>query len=222
MAFKMRSNSSVALKICGITSVEQAKEIAELGVDAIGVIGVEGSVRFVEEIQRRHIFAKLKKDYPNIQRVWVTADKSSSALIAGLKGNGSPTTIQLHGNESPEKCSQLRIENPNLNWWKACRIKAPEDIQKAMQYQGRIDALLLDAWSPIELGGTGKRLPLEWIKASRLEGPWWLAGGISAEYVPEILNQVRPFGLDASSKLEISPGIKNIDLVNSLAKVLGK
>ena len=101
-------------------------------------------------------------------------------------------------------------------WWKAIRLRSPEDLLRAKSYEEQVDALLLDAWAPIGLGGTGRQLPLEWLKKTNFNLPWWLAGGICAEWVPEVLNQTNPFGFDASSKIEISPGIKNMRLVNEL------
>ena len=83
-----------------------------------------------------------------------------------------------------------------------------------------VDAFLLDAWDQNQLGGTGKRLPLEWLRRVPTEIEWWLAGGISAEWIPNILKESTPFGIDASSQLEISPGIKDLEKVNALIKAI--
>ena len=88
----------------------------------------------------------------------------------------------------------------------------------ANNFRGKVDAVLLDAWSQKALGGTGSRLPIEWLRNCDINIPWWLAGGISAESVHEILQSTKPFGLDASSNLEDLPGVKNIELVSSLIK----
>ncbi len=222
MGFKMRSPTSIALKICGITRLDQAKEIASYGVDAIGVIGVHCSPRFVEEQQRRKLFAELKLCSPSLKRVWVVADLNEIDLDSALIGEGTPSAVQLHGNETPERCQVLRKKFPNIEWWKALRIRTANDLLLAESYKSSIDYLLLDAWSPNELGGSGQRIPLEWLQEQNHCLPWWLAGGISSELVPEIIKQVRPFGIDASSKLEIYPGIKDLKLVSSLVKSLQK
>ena len=109
---------------------------------------------------------------------------------------------------------------PRINWWKAIRIQTPLDLSIAQRYKEHSDALLLDAWSPDALGGTGNRLPLEWIQEANLQQPWWLAGGVSAEWITEMLDKVSPFGIDASSQLETSPGIKNLQLVDNLVKAV--
>ena len=74
MALNIRSNEVTSLKICGITKTEQALEIASLGIDAIGVIGVKKSPRFTKEIERRKLFSELALKHPSIERVWVIAD----------------------------------------------------------------------------------------------------------------------------------------------------
>jgi len=61
---------------------------------------------------------------------------------------------------------------------------------------------------------------MRWLQNIKVKVPWWLAGGISAEWIPEVLSTLNPFGLDASSKLEISPGIKDIRKVESLINAI--
>ena len=216
MTFQIGSPTSTAVKICGITQLNQAKAIASIGVDAIGVIGVKESQRFLEEEQRKEIFTQLENSFPELKRVWVIADLNDREIKEGITGAGSPSVIQLHGEESPARCEELRAKHPKIEWWKAIRIQKSQDLSSALNYKRNVDAILLDAWSPIELGGTGQRLPIEWLKTMKFEIPWWLAGGISAEWIPEILRQISPFGIDASSRLETSPGIKDIKKVQDL------
>ena len=221
MTFKMGSKKSLtAIKICGITQIDQAKAIASLGVNAIGVIGVEESPRFVPEDQRRKLFNGLKDFSPYLKRVWVIADMSDSKIQTALDGHGTPSIVQLHGDETPKRCKELSKRYPHIEWWKAIKIRNALDISKAHEYEESIGALLLDAWSPTALGGTGNRIPLNWIKQETFKIPWWLAGGISAEWIPEIFSQVKPNGIDASSRLETIPGIKDLDRVSSLVKTI--
>ena len=216
----MRMPSSPAIKICGITKLDQAKKIAELSVDAIGIIGVKSSKRFVAEKQRREIFLNLSDYSQGVKRVWVIADLNDAEIKAALSGQGQPSVIQLHGQESIERVACLRKEYPKIEWWKAISLGSPKDLQIASTYSNYVDALLLDSWLPDKLGGTGHRIPLEWLKASPIDSPWWLAGGICAEWIPEVLNKVSPWGVDASSKLETSPGIKDLSRVISLIKAV--
>jgi phosphoribosylanthranilate isomerase len=210
------------VKICGITDPEQALSIAAIGADAIGVIGVAGTPRFVSEPLLREIFKALEQNADDVQRVWVVADMDDDSLDAALKGQGTPTVVQLHGGESPERCMALKQQHPQVNWWKALRLRSSLDLHSLEAYVQSVDALLLDAWSPDQLGGTGHRLSLDGLNAIELSLPWWLAGGISAEWIPELLNRVNPNGLDASSRLEDSPGRKNLEKVKELIDAVQK
>ncbi|MED5383687.1 MAG: phosphoribosylanthranilate isomerase [Cyanobacteriota bacterium] len=213
----MRENRSrPAVKICGLTDPEQALSIATIGADAIGVIGVPGTPRFVAEPLRRNLFKTLEQNADDVQRVWVVADLADDSLDAALGGDGTPTVVQLHGGESPERCLALKQRYPQVDWWKALRLRSSKDLHSLERYAPSVDALLLDAWSPDQLGGTGHRLSLDGLGAIRLDLPWWLAGGISAEWIPELLSRVNPDGLDASSRLEDSPGRKNLQKVKDL------
>ncbi len=213
-------HSAVAVKICGLTDINQADAVAALGAQAIGVIGVEGSPRFVAEAKRRELFMHLQHHHPDVERVWVVADLDEQTLDAALGGDGVPSVVQLHGDESPQRCAQLRSRHPCTRWWKALRLRQAEDLRRLQGYGACVDALLLDAWSPDQLGGTGHRLNLDWLETLDRHRPaslpWWLAGGISAEWIPKLLGKVRPDGLDASSRLETAPGIKNLTKVQAL------
>ena len=101
-------STAPAVKICGLTDIEQALAIAAMGADAIGVIGVAGTPRYVEDTPRRNLFSQLEQQFPELHRVWVVADATAEELDAALQGNGIPTVVQLHGKENPEQCLALR------------------------------------------------------------------------------------------------------------------
>jgi len=188
------------------------------------VIGVPDTPRFVAPRQRKAIFQRLTQEHPLLKRVWVVADPSDQQLASAFMGKGQPSVVQLHGEESPKRCAELRLLYPRIKWWKALRLREEADLNGIDAYADSVDALLLDAWSPNQLGGTGHRLDPAWFE--RLETricsglPWWLAGGISAEWVPTLLQQVSPFGLDASSRLEHSPGVKDLRHVEALIEAV--
>ena len=214
----MSPRKSIAIKICGITQISQAHAIAEIGVDAIGIIGVKESPRYINKEQRQRLFNYLQEFFPTLKRVWVIANSSDKEIDEAIHADGNPTTIQLHGFETRERCLFLKEKYPKIEWWKAFRIRSLLDIEEAMLYEGYIDNFLFDAWDSKELGGTGIRIPLNLINRIKINSPWWLAGGISAECINEILEISTPKGIDASSKLELSPGIKDLKLVALLVK----
>ena len=210
------------IKICGITTCDQAKKIASMDIHAIGIIAVKGSPRYVSEEKRREIFNEITKKNPKIKRVLVVMDLKQTEIESTFQGSGSPSVIQLHGNESKDYCKEIRNRNPHIEWWKAIRVKEKKDLDLAKAYEKFVDKLLIDSWSKKSYGGTGYRIPLEWIKETNFTNPWWIAGGISSEWIPKVLKNCCPFGIDASSLLEKKPGIKDIKKVEELIEEVKK
>ena len=218
MIRKSSSKKSTAIKICGLTKTSQARSIAELKINAIGVIGVKNSPRFVPEEECMKIFNEVEKVSSSIEKVLVIANAKLEEVKCINNRSTPPSVIQLHGNESVDYCRELKNEFPSIKLWKAFRLKSINDLEKTIQYEKNIDAILIDAWDNKSLGGTGNRVPIELLLNKTFKAPWILAGGISAEIIPEIFSKLRPDGIDASSRLEISPGIKDIKKVASLVR----
>ena len=218
MIRKSSSKKSTAIKICGLTKTSQARSIAELKINAIGVIGVKNSPRFVPEEECMKIFNEVEKVSSSIETVLVIANAKLEEVKCINNRSIPPSVIQLHGNESVDYCRELKNEFPAIKIWKAFRLKAINDLENISQYEKNIDAILIDAWDQKSLGGTGNRVPIELLLNKTFKAPWILAGGISAEIIPEIFSKLRPDGIDASSQLEISPGIKDIKKVASLVR----
>ena len=95
MTSNNESRKPIAVKICGITRLDQAIEIATLGANAIGVIGVERTPRFVDESRRREIFSKLSQYSAHVERVWVIANMLESQIKLGLGGKGTPSLKKI-------------------------------------------------------------------------------------------------------------------------------
>ena len=218
MIRKSSSKKSTAIKICGITKTSQARSIAELKINAIGVIGVKNSPRFVPEEECMKIFNEVEKVSSSIEKVLVIANAKLEEVKCINNRSTPPSVIQLHGNESVDYCRELKNEFPRIKIWKAFRLKSINDLDNISQYEKNIDAILIDSWDDKSLGGTGNRVPIELLLNKTFKAPWILAGGISAEIIPEIFSKLRPDGIDASSRLEISPGIKDIKKVASLVR----
>jgi len=218
MIRKSSSKKSTAIKICGITNTSQAKSIAQLKINAIGVIGVKKSPRFVPEEECIKIFNEVERVSSEIDKVFVIANEKLETIKSINERSTPPSVIQLHGNESVNYCRELRNEFPTIKFWKAFRLKSINDLKMISQYENNIDAILIDAWDANSLGGTGNRVPLELLLNKNFKSPWILAGGISAEIITEIFSKINPDGIDASSRLEISPGIKDLKKVESLVR----
>jgi phosphoribosylanthranilate isomerase len=214
----MPMRPTTQLKICGLRDPSQAAAVAALGVEAIGVIAVPSSPRFVAEARRPALFAAIEAAAPACAGVLVVADPGEEGLAALLPERGH-RILQLHGRESPDQCSALR-RRLGCTLWKALRIRSGADLDQAQAYEGHVDALLLDAWVPDQLGGTGHRIPLDWLERWSSPLPWWLAGGMAPERVAEVLARVRPTGLDASSGVERAPADKDLNRVAALVSAV--
>jgi phosphoribosylanthranilate isomerase len=214
------------LKVCGLRSPEQAAAVAALAVDAIGVIAVPASPRWLQPQARPALFAAMAAARPACLGVLVVVDPADADL-AVLGAGWGHSVLQLHGSETPQRCLELRAAlGPDIGLWKALRIRSRADLEQAEAYASAVDALLLDAWVPDQLGGTGHRIPIEWLEGFRPRLPWWLAGGIRADRVAPALTALAaapPDGLDASSGVERAPGDKDLrrvaDLVAAVAAV---
>ena len=208
------------VKICGITSIEQAIQIAELGVNAIGIISVKESPRYISPEKKQQIFNKLEDLYPNIERVSVVKNIPINLIIKDLLGESSETIIQLHGDEDIDYCKKLKQKVPKIRLWKAFRLKNKKDLEKINSYENSVDAVLLDSWNEKTYGGSGERIEQTYLEDISFSKPWWLAGGVSEEWINDILKKIKPTGLDISSSVEKAPGIKDISKVEEIMKKL--
>ena len=209
-------NTKTLVKICGLTSEEQALKVANLGANAIGIISVKESPRYISAEMKKKIFKSLESLYPKIERVNVVQNCSIDLIIKNFLGNPSETIIQLHGDEDIDYCKKLREKIPNIGLWKAFRIKTEKDLDTIKYFEDFVDAILLDSWNKETYGGSGEKIKSIYLKNLQFTKPWWLAGGISIEWIDEILTNIKPDGLDISSSIEISPGVKDIAKTASL------
>ncbi|MDS3860171.1 phosphoribosylanthranilate isomerase [Thermosynechococcaceae cyanobacterium BACA0444] len=206
------------LKICGLTQAPQAIEIAKLGVDAIGFICVPLSPRYIDPFKIQEITEKLA-GFPNLLRVGVFANLELETIQKTVD-IGQINTIQLHGQESPEFVTTLRTKFPNYTLIKALGVKDQASLDQAKIYAPLVDILLLDAYHPEQLGGTGRAWDWNLLKHFRPGCPWWLAGGLNPDNVVEAIRLTNPDGIDLSSGVELSPGVKNLTKVQALIQTL--
>lgn len=205
------------VKICGITQPQQSVAIASLGATALGFICVPTSPRYVTIPQIQAAVADLPE---NIDKIGVFAN-ASIAEITQIVFSSKLTGVQLHGDEPPEFCSQLRQALPQVEIIRAIRIRNVEHLEQAIIYTEYIDTLLLDAYHPQQLGGTGQTLDWQMLQKFRPSCPWLLAGGLTPDNILEALSQVNPDGIDLSSGVEIKPGDKDLEKVALLFQRLG-
>jgi len=205
------------VKICGITQTAQGQAIAELGADSIGFICVRQSPRYVTPERLRMIGDALPKE---TIKVGVFANCELDEIISVLEV-GNLSAIQLHGAESTEFCTQLRQQiAPEIELIKAFRIKSKESLAQTQTYSDSVDTLLLDAYHPQMLGGTGHTIDWQDLAKFKPDLPWMLAGGLTPENITDALSRLQPDGIDLSSGVERSPGDKDLARVAQLFKAI--
>jgi phosphoribosylanthranilate isomerase len=189
------------IKICGITSLSDARMAVEQGADALGFMFYRASKRFVEPAAARSIIERLPE---RVVKVGVFVNAPESEVRNAIAASGIDT-LQFHGEESPEFCDGFRP----LRIWKAFRMESPASLRPLRHYGG-VDAWLLDSHVAGFHGGTGHSF--DWdlaIKAMVGGRPVILAGGLNSENVAAAVARVQPFGIDVSSGVESAPGKKD-------------
>ena len=187
------------VKICGITSREDAWAAVEAGADALGFIFVEGTPRWIEPKEAAAITIEMP---PFVATVGVFIDRTAEQ-IEEIAASYGISLAQLHGSEPPAECARLR-----LPYVKAIRVQGEGDLAGLHQYE-RARAFLLDTYAPDRAGGTGKTFPWEIAARAARESRIILSGGLTPETVARAVVQVRPYAVDVCSGVESSPGRKD-------------
>lgn len=201
---------ALRIKICGITREEDAWAAVDAGADALGFVFVPGTPRFIKPERAASITRHLPP-FVSCVGLFVNADP---ALIRAAVTEARLDTVQLHGDESPEVGLLLR---GHVRVIQAFRVQGPKILLQLPNYRKSADAWLLDAYVPGAAGGTGARF--DWnlaVEARELGHPLILAGGLKPENIADAVRQVRPFAVDVSSGVEISPGRKDSEKVQRL------
>jgi len=215
----------VWIKICGITNLEDAKSISELGVDAMGFILSADSPRKVEVITAYRIIEALRAKENKISMVGVFVNEEIRRVLNDYRSLRLDY-IQLSGDEDRDYLKDLKEKSKDIKIIKSIRIKNKSESYRAKinkkvdKLKEYADFILMDSYSKNVYGGTGVSFNWDIVKDYYWEIPVILSGGLDAENVRQAVDIVKPFGVDASSKLEIYPGKKDIDKVTKFINVL--
>jgi phosphoribosylanthranilate isomerase len=203
------------VKICGLTRAEDAALAQELGAWALGFVFYPQSKRHIDAGQAATIIQSLPKP---VLAIGVFVNQTDEALAIAKQAHLGG--VQLHGDETPEDCKKVKQNFSGLVI-KAFRPETENDLSAIHSYKGTVDYILLDAAAPGQWGGSGKTT--DWAlaaKAATFGIPLILAGGLTAENIRAADRQVKPFALDLSSGVEISPGIKDTGKLKGLFKAI--
>ncbi|UCD70864.1 MAG: phosphoribosylanthranilate isomerase [Syntrophobacterales bacterium] len=198
------------IKICGITTMEDASFTAECGVDALGFIFYARSPRYVAPERAREIIESIPDGITNVG-VFVNHDALEVKKIVEFCGLD---LVQLHGDESPEYCRQF----PASLLIKAFSPRREAHLRKLSSYPVR--AILVDAYNPCRYGGTGKRSDWRLAAMVKQTHPLILSGGLNGDNIRQAIEIVSPHAVDINSGVESCPGRKDPEKVSAIIDIV--
>lgn len=201
------------IKICGLR--DNFADVVALKPDFAGLIFYPKSPRFVELSQE----PVLKQKLTDVKKVgvFVNADKD---YILGKVSEYNLDLVQLHGNESPELCAEIRKSLPVI---KAFGISSESDLQSAESYAQYVDYLLFDTKTK-GYGGSGVKFDWQILQNVNISQKFLLSGGISLDDLEDIkaLKINNLVGVDLNSRFEDAPGLKNIEKLKQALNIVRK
>jgi len=200
------------LKVCGLREPDNIQAVSALGVDMLGFIFYPPSPRYVG-IEG----AAIKSLAPGQKRVGVFVNETPEAMTAIAEAY-SLDALQLHGQESPEHCLDLRSRFSII---KAFPIAEAADFDQTKNYEGTCDYFLFDTKGPSH-GGNGFAFDWNILDAYTGSTPFLLSGGISPDDALKIkaIQHPKLAGLDLNSRFEISPGLKNVKTLSAFFNLI--
>ena len=194
------------VKVCGITRGSDALKAAEHRAEFVGFIFTRKSPRYIDPLVAADIIAALPE---TTVPVGVFVDAPRDEVLDVISRSGIQIA-QLHGSEPPAFCNSF---GP-FPVMKAFRVKEGFTSDELTPYNCR--TFVLDAYHPDKAGGTGETFDWELAKPASAAHRIMLAGGLTPDNVVDAADTVEPWGVDTSSGLEISPGVKDHDLIDKL------
>jgi indole-3-glycerol phosphate synthase/phosphoribosylanthranilate isomerase len=193
--------SAIQIKICGVTNANDARACVELGADMIGFNFYRKSPRYIDPAIVRRMVNALP---PGISAVGVFVD-AHPAEIREIAHIASIRCVQLHGNATPESCSELAYEFRVIRALSTDAQFEPEHTAAFPDCD-----VLIDAYHPELRGGTGQTC--DWsaaTAATRYARCLILSGGLNSNNVGRAIAAVKPYAVDVCSGIESSPGVKD-------------
>ena len=189
---------NIPVKICGITSLKDAKIAVNYGASAIGLIFIQGSPRYIDPRLVKNWISDIPK---NVKKVAVFVDEKIENIHSIVK-DLNLDFIQLHGSETPEYCAHMI--KPVI---KVFRVGDEFDSTVLKDYQ--VTAFLFDTYQKGKPGGTGENFNWELIAELKTDTPIILSGGLNSVNILNGINVVNPSAVDVNSGVESAPGIKD-------------
>ena len=200
------------VKICGLTNLDDALFAAEAGADLLGFLFAEVSPRHIAPEKVKEIIQGLPG---SVKTVGLFKDHSIEKVLNDIINCGLDC-VQLHGNESPDFCAELKVlagkENKEIEILKTFKVKDRIMGLQPDAYKD-VDYFLFDTYHPKMMGGTGIKFDWDVLKGFKGDKPFFLAGGLNPGNVKEAVATINPFGVDIASGVEREVGSKDHDKV---------
>jgi phosphoribosylanthranilate isomerase len=201
----------IQIKICGINSLEAADAALRGGADLVGLNFHAASPRFLRPDTARLLAERMRG---RTRLVALLCDASDDGVADTIRLVG-PDLLQLHGNESPERVANIRSRY-GVEIIKALAVADPSDFLQVRAYEAVADGLLFDAKAPkgaARSGGHGSAFDWQLLHGRTFTRPWFLAGGLTPANVARAIATSGAPGVDVSSGVETSPGVKSAALI---------
>jgi len=209
------------IKVCGLTDPNQVRQLNDLGIEFAGFNFYRRSPRYV---YKNMPSTAIKRIRGKINKVGIFVDEDVEEVLRTVDDCGL-YLVQLHGNESPRYCEKV---SGYITVIKVFRLSDDDNVEwKIKDYYDVADMFMFDT-ETTSFGGSGKKFNWQILKGRKINKPFFLAGGISADDADELKKfEIQPvakdlFAIDINSKFEIMPGIKDIELIKAFRKRLSE
>jgi len=198
----------VRVKICGITDLKAAMAAVDAGADALGFVFAK-SPREIDGEKARSIAVRLP---PFVAKVGVFVD-APVEIVKQIIVYCGLDAIQLHGSESPEYCTKVKMAGRKII--KAVSVRGYESLRVMKHFP--VDAVLADTFVPGRAGGTGKSFDWKYLANNKPSLPLILAGGLTPENVRQAIAELKPYAVDVSSGVETN-GVKDANKIRAFIR----
>jgi phosphoribosylanthranilate isomerase len=206
--FKSMTNS-FEIKICGINDKSSMVEAVNSEADYIGFVFYNNSPRNLTLSLAKSLVAFRNKR----SKIVALTVNAKDEFISEIKENIFPDYFQLHGDETPKRCEEIRSKF-KIPIIKGIGVKDKKSLNNATKlYDNVCDIIILDAPSTMLPGGNGKKFDWGILKDYNPKVKWMLAGGLNIHNIYEAINLINPPAIDVSSGVEKSKGIKDPKLI---------
>jgi len=201
------------IKVCGLKNPDNIQSVTGLEPDLVGFIFYKPSPRYVGDLQPE-VLVNIPE---HIIKTAVFVNEAAEN-VGNIIDQYHFEAIQLHGSETPAFCEQFKGKVIVI---KAFGLDEAFVFERLDEFRGKVDFFLFDAKTPIH-GGAGKTFDWTLLNNYKLDIPFFLSGGLSAENMEEIKHITHPqfYGVDLNSRFEISPGMKDINKLEKAFNII--